>query len=201
MTLPAGERILTDGAHMARTRCGNRLSEVPVEPVLQAEPSPEAMEVPAGAGPLAVPVAPAEIPVATANDSHCCAGNALWVNFHPTYSSNLSAWGIAVSSRYSLSPNAATGHSHAARHCDATGRTNSSSRNSAASTTASTGRYTGTLEPMDANGQPRVHLALQKQESSVTRDFFAETSSNSRVIPFLDKISGPGYATSAKRLS
>jgi hypothetical protein len=64
MTLPAGERVLTDGAHMARTRCGNRVSEVPGEPVLKAEPSPEAMEVPAGAGPLAVPVAPAEIPLA-----------------------------------------------------------------------------------------------------------------------------------------
>jgi hypothetical protein len=64
MTLPAGEMVLTDGAHMARTRCGNRLSEVPGEPVLKAEPSPEAMEVPAGAGPLAVPVAPAEMPLA-----------------------------------------------------------------------------------------------------------------------------------------
>src|SRR5580700_2062962 len=64
MTLPAGETVLTDGAHMARTRCGNRLSEVPGQPVLKAEPSPEAMEVPAGAGPLAVPLAPAEIPLA-----------------------------------------------------------------------------------------------------------------------------------------
>src|SRR5580692_9453675 len=63
MTLPAGETVLTDGAHMARTRCGNRLSEVPGQPVLKAEPSPEAMEIPAGAGPLAVPVAP-EIPLA-----------------------------------------------------------------------------------------------------------------------------------------
>lgn len=64
MTLPAGETVLTDGAHMARTRCGNRVSQVPGEPVLKAEPSPEAMEVPAGAGPLAVPVAPAEMPLA-----------------------------------------------------------------------------------------------------------------------------------------
>jgi hypothetical protein len=64
MTLPAGETVLTDGAHMARTRCGNRLSEVPGEPVLKAEPSPDEMEVAAGAGPLAVPLAPAEIPLA-----------------------------------------------------------------------------------------------------------------------------------------
>jgi hypothetical protein len=62
MTLPEGETVLTDGAHMARTRCGNRLSEVPGEPVLMAEPSPEAMELPAARGPLAVLVPPAEIP-------------------------------------------------------------------------------------------------------------------------------------------
>ena len=63
MTLPAGETVLTDGAHMARTRCGNRLSEIPGEPVLMAEPSPEAMELPAGGGPLAVLVAPPEVPL------------------------------------------------------------------------------------------------------------------------------------------
>ncbi len=63
MTLPAGEAVLTDGAHMARTRCGNRLSEVPGEPVLMAEPSPEAMELPAARGPLAMLVAPPEIPL------------------------------------------------------------------------------------------------------------------------------------------
>ncbi|MGA7636738.1 MAG: hypothetical protein WA690_26155 [Candidatus Acidiferrales bacterium] len=63
MTLPEGETVLTDGAHMARTRCGNRLSEVPGEPVLMAEPSPEAMELPAARGPLAMLVAPPEIPL------------------------------------------------------------------------------------------------------------------------------------------
>lgn len=63
MTLPEGEAVLTDGVHMARTRCGNRLSDVPGEPVLKADPSPDAMEVPAVAGPFAVPVAPLEIPL------------------------------------------------------------------------------------------------------------------------------------------
>ncbi|MFZ0881927.1 MAG: hypothetical protein WAN14_00895 [Candidatus Acidiferrales bacterium] len=63
MTLPEAETVLTDGAHMARTRCGNRLSEVPGEPVLKAEPSPEAMELPAARGPLAMLVAPPEIPL------------------------------------------------------------------------------------------------------------------------------------------
>jgi hypothetical protein len=63
LILPAGEAILTDGAHMARTRCGNRLSEVPGEPVLKADPSPEAMEAPAGAGPLAALGGPPETPL------------------------------------------------------------------------------------------------------------------------------------------
>ncbi|MGA7920812.1 MAG: hypothetical protein WCA38_14200 [Candidatus Acidiferrales bacterium] len=48
LQLAAGETVLTDRAHMARTRCGNRISETPAQPVSpNAEPSPEAMEVPA----------------------------------------------------------------------------------------------------------------------------------------------------------
>lgn len=65
LTLPAGERVLTDGSNMARTRCGNRLSVAPVAPVSNAEPSPEAMEAPAGEVLLASIVAPpAELPIA-----------------------------------------------------------------------------------------------------------------------------------------
>jgi hypothetical protein len=40
LTLPAGETVVTDGEHMDRTRCGNRISAVPVGPVLNPEPSP-----------------------------------------------------------------------------------------------------------------------------------------------------------------
>ena len=65
LMLPAGERVLTDGSNMARTRCGNRLSVVPVAPVSDVEPSPEAMEAPAGGVLLASIVAtPAELPIA-----------------------------------------------------------------------------------------------------------------------------------------
>src|SRR5271170_7794431 len=50
LNLPAGETVVTDGEHMARTRCGNRISEGPVSPVLNNEPSPEAMDIPADGG-------------------------------------------------------------------------------------------------------------------------------------------------------
>jgi hypothetical protein len=61
LTLPAGERVLTDGSNMARTRCGNRLSVTPAAPVSNVEPSPEAMEAPAGGVLLASIATPAEL--------------------------------------------------------------------------------------------------------------------------------------------
>ncbi len=64
LSLPAGETVVTDGAHMARTRCGNRLSDVPIGPVLASEPSPEAMEVPADGALLAAPEYWSELPLA-----------------------------------------------------------------------------------------------------------------------------------------
>jgi hypothetical protein len=64
LTILAGETVVTDGEHTARTRCGNRLSEVPVGPVLKEEPSPVAMEIPADGGLMAAPEALAEIPLA-----------------------------------------------------------------------------------------------------------------------------------------
>lgn len=45
VTLAAGETILTDGSHLARTRCGNRISEVP-GPTSPAEPPLQAMNKP-----------------------------------------------------------------------------------------------------------------------------------------------------------
>jgi hypothetical protein len=44
LTLVKGERIITDGKHEARTRCGNVISEAPSQPVSPREPSEEAME-------------------------------------------------------------------------------------------------------------------------------------------------------------
>jgi hypothetical protein len=63
LTLPAGETVVTDGEHVARTRCGNRISEAPVGPVLNTEPSPEAMEIPADSGLLAAPESSLELPL------------------------------------------------------------------------------------------------------------------------------------------
>ncbi|MGH9573722.1 MAG: hypothetical protein ACRD40_09350, partial [Candidatus Acidiferrales bacterium] len=45
LLLPAGETVLTDGTHTARTRCGNRLSATPVSPVLPNQPKLEAMDI------------------------------------------------------------------------------------------------------------------------------------------------------------
>lgn len=63
LNLPAGETVVTDGEHMARTRCGNRISEAPVGPVLSNEPSPEAMEIPADGGLLAAVESSSELPI------------------------------------------------------------------------------------------------------------------------------------------
>jgi hypothetical protein len=46
ITLPAGETLLTDGIHLARTRCGNRISGVPAEPVSPSEPPAEVFDKP-----------------------------------------------------------------------------------------------------------------------------------------------------------
>jgi hypothetical protein len=45
-TLHAGETLLTDGIHLARTRCGNRISEVPAEPTAASEPPAEVLNSP-----------------------------------------------------------------------------------------------------------------------------------------------------------
>lgn len=39
--IPKGELVLTDGKHLARTRCGNRLSLTPQQPTLPDKQSPE----------------------------------------------------------------------------------------------------------------------------------------------------------------
>jgi PEP-CTERM motif len=44
--LPAGEAVLADGEHEARTRCGNRISETPQLPVALVEPSRAMLDTP-----------------------------------------------------------------------------------------------------------------------------------------------------------
>ncbi|MGA9884814.1 MAG: hypothetical protein WBQ34_13935 [Candidatus Acidiferrales bacterium] len=46
LLLRAGETVITDGQHEARTRCGNRISETPMQPVRQDEPPDAAVNGP-----------------------------------------------------------------------------------------------------------------------------------------------------------
>jgi hypothetical protein len=46
VTLYAGETLLSDDTHLARTRCGNRISEVPAEPTSPSEPPSEVLSPP-----------------------------------------------------------------------------------------------------------------------------------------------------------
>jgi hypothetical protein len=46
VTMRAGETLLTDGMHLARTRCGNRISDVPVAPTSPTEPTDKTMNPP-----------------------------------------------------------------------------------------------------------------------------------------------------------
>jgi len=42
--LPKGETVISDGEHEARTRCGNRISETPAQPVSPNEPTPQVFQ-------------------------------------------------------------------------------------------------------------------------------------------------------------
>jgi hypothetical protein len=66
VSLPRGEPVLTDGVHMARTRCGNQIAELPGE-VSPLEPPIEEMDVPITPVPLALlphPSFPNQLPSA-----------------------------------------------------------------------------------------------------------------------------------------
>jgi hypothetical protein len=77
MTLHKGEILLTDGEHLARTRCGNRVSETPTEPTSPSEPeeivlndpSPPAIPVTTTGSPLPWPIWPRSTPLLTMLDT------------------------------------------------------------------------------------------------------------------------------------
>jgi len=46
VTLHAGETLLTDGTHLVRTRCGNRISNFPVLPISPREPPEQVLRSP-----------------------------------------------------------------------------------------------------------------------------------------------------------
>jgi hypothetical protein len=63
--IPKGEKILTDGKHMARTRCGNRLSLTPQKPVGNVEP-PELNQAEDGPLMASLPIPPLFLPAGVA---------------------------------------------------------------------------------------------------------------------------------------
>jgi hypothetical protein len=60
VVIPAGETVLSDGTHLARVRCGNRLSPVKASPVAQDEPPTEKLETPQSVPPLMAQLLPGE---------------------------------------------------------------------------------------------------------------------------------------------
>lgn len=63
LRLADGESLLSDGVNLARTRCGNRISETPLGPVRHADPPTETLEQP-GDTPLVVESLPLfELPI------------------------------------------------------------------------------------------------------------------------------------------
>lgn len=61
LRLRKGETLITDGTHVARTRCGNRLSDHADEPTSAAQPPTEALESPPTAQTPGSPAAPPEL--------------------------------------------------------------------------------------------------------------------------------------------
>jgi PEP-CTERM motif len=63
LNIPEGETMITDGEHMARTRCGNRLSDSREAPVSPEEPTAEALETPLDTQLLEAYSPPSELPL------------------------------------------------------------------------------------------------------------------------------------------
>jgi len=60
MMIPAGETLISDGANLARVRCGNRLSPVAALPVAATDPDKEELETPEFIPPMLAELLPGE---------------------------------------------------------------------------------------------------------------------------------------------
>jgi hypothetical protein len=60
MLIPAGESLISDGEHLSRVRCGNRLSAMAAKPVSAAEPPREKLEAPESVPPLLAQLLPGD---------------------------------------------------------------------------------------------------------------------------------------------
>lgn len=62
LKLAKGETVITDGTNVARTRCGNRVSMLPLLPVSPAPPAPQDIEAPPAPDIVAILLPPPVIP-------------------------------------------------------------------------------------------------------------------------------------------
>jgi len=60
MVIPAGETLISDGEHLTRVRCGNRLSDFAAGPVSLYEPPREKLETPEWVPPLLAQILPGD---------------------------------------------------------------------------------------------------------------------------------------------
>lgn len=65
LKIPSGETLLTDGTHLARTRCGNRLCDFFMQPTSPEQPAPQALELPAAPELVAILTPPFNFPPTT----------------------------------------------------------------------------------------------------------------------------------------
>ncbi len=61
--IPEGETLITDGSSLARTRCGNRISVLPQEPVSEAEPPIETFDIPVFETPMIARLDPPQLDI------------------------------------------------------------------------------------------------------------------------------------------
>ena len=62
LKLAKGETVITDGTNVARTRCGNRISMLPLLPVSPEQPAPQDIEAPPAPDIVAILLPPPVIP-------------------------------------------------------------------------------------------------------------------------------------------
>jgi hypothetical protein len=62
MVVPHGEKLISDGTHLARTRCGNRISDTPMAPVSDAEPTANKFDEPSRPNVPKFPLEPMDVP-------------------------------------------------------------------------------------------------------------------------------------------
>jgi hypothetical protein len=79
LQIAKGEKLITDGQNLSRTRCANRLSEVPQAQTLAEEPTPEILNLPVEPPPELVP----EEKESSTDNKYIAAEDLPSLEFHP----------------------------------------------------------------------------------------------------------------------